>query len=125
MVTAVGTVLVVEDSLTDMQILIHCLQQDGINVLIAQTGEEAIATITRQKPDAVVLDIVLPGCSGFEVCRQLKNEAGTSDIPVVLCSTKSSEMDKFWGMKQGADAYLAKPIDQEEFIRTIKNLMRD
>ncbi|MBW4657815.1 MAG: response regulator [Drouetiella hepatica Uher 2000/2452] len=119
-----GTVLVVEDSITDMQILIHCLQQGGINVLVAQSGEEAIATITQQKPDAVVLDVVLPGCSGFEVCRQLKAEADTSDIPVVLCSTKGSEMDKFWGMKQGADAYLAKPIDQAELMRTIKNLMK-
>lgn len=118
-----GTVLVVEDSLTDMQILIHCLQQGGINVLIAQSGEEAMAAVTRQKPDAVVLDVVLPGCSGFEVCRQLKTEADTSSIPIVLCSTKGSEMDKFWGMKQGADAYLAKPIDQDELMRTIKQLI--
>lgn len=118
-----GTVLVVEDSLTDMQILIGCLQRDGINVLIAQSGEEAIDAITKQKPDAILLDIVLPGRSGFEVCRQLKAEADTQNIPVVLCSTKGSEMDKFWGMKQGADAYIAKPIDQEELVRTIKQLM--
>jgi two-component system, chemotaxis family, response regulator PixH len=119
-----GTVLVVEDSQTDMQILIHCLRQGGINVLVAQSGEEAIATLTKQRPDAVVLDVVLPGCSGFEVCRQLKTEANTSDIPVVLCSTKGTEMDKFWGMKQGADAYLSKPIDQEELVRTIKQLIK-
>lgn len=119
-----GTVLVVEDSLTDMQVLIHCLQQGGITVLVAQSGEEAIAAAAKQRPDAVVLDIVLPGCSGFEVCRQLKAEAHTSNIPVVLCSTKGSEMDKFWGMKQGADAYLSKPIDQEELVRTIKYLIK-
>ncbi|NJO41516.1 MAG: response regulator [Cyanobacteria bacterium RU_5_0] len=119
-----GTVLIVEDSLTDMQILIGCLQKGGINVLIAQSGEEAIAAVTKQKPDAVVLDVVLPGCSGFEVCRQLKAGASTSNIPVVLCSTKGTDMDKFWGMKQGADAYLAKPIDQEEFVRTVKQLIQ-
>ena len=119
-----GTVLVVEDSLTDMQILIRCLQQVGIDVLIAQSGEEAIIAVNRQKPDAVLLDVVLPGCSGFEVCRQIKSEANTSNIPVVLCSTKGTEMDRFWGMKQGADAYLAKPIDQEELIRTIKQLIK-
>lgn len=120
-----GTVLVVDDSLTDMQIFSRCLQQVGINVLVAQSGEEAIAAVIKQRPDAVVLDVVLPGCSGFEVCRQLKAEANTSDIPIVLCSTKGSEMDKFWGMKQGADAYLAKPIDQEEFVRTVKKLIRN
>jgi DNA-binding response OmpR family regulator len=119
-----GTALVVEDSLTDMQILTRCLQQEGITVLMAQSGEEAIATITRQKPDVVVLDVVLPGCSGFEVCRQLKTENNTSNIPVVICSTKSGKMDRYWGMKQGADAYLTKPIDQEEFVRTVKQLLK-
>lgn len=118
-----GTALVVEDSLTDLQILVRCLQQGGINVLIAQSGEEAIATILKQKPDVVVLDVVLPGCSGFEVCRKLKAETATSSIPVVICSTKGSEMDRFWGMKQGADAYIAKPVDQEELVRTIKQLI--
>jgi chemotaxis family two-component system response regulator PixH len=118
-----GTVLVVEDSVTDMQILIRCLQDGGINVLIAQTGEEAIDTIIQQKPDVVILDVVLPGRSGFEVCRQLKAEASTSSIPIVMCSTKGSEMDRFWGMKQGADAYLAKPIDQDELVRTVKQLI--
>lgn len=119
-----GTALVVEDSLTDLQILVRCLQQSGINVLIAQSGEEAIATITKQRPDVVVLDVVLPGCSGFEVCRKLKAEAATSDIPVVICSTKGSEMDRFWGMKQGADAYLSKPVDQDELVRVIKQLIK-
>lgn len=118
-----GTALIVEDSLTDLQILVRCLQQGGINVLIAQSGEEAIATMIKQKPDVVILDVVLPGCSGFEVCRKIKAETATSDIPVVICSTKGSEMDRFWGMKQGADAYISKPVDQEELVRTIKQLI--
>jgi two-component system, chemotaxis family, response regulator PixH len=119
-----GTALVVEDSITDMQIFAQCLKQSGINVVVVQSGEEAIAAISRQKPDVIVLDVVLPGCSGFELCRELKGDAKTSDIPVVICSTKGGEMDRFWGMKQGADAYLSKPIDQEEFVRTIKQLIR-
>ena len=119
-----STALVVEDSLTEMQILIGCLQQAGINVLIAQSGEEAIATVNQQKPDVIVLDVVLPGCSGFEVCRRLKAETTTSVIPIVMCSTKDGEMDRFWGMKQGADAYLAKPIDQDELVRTVKQLIQ-
>lgn len=118
-----GTALVVDDSLTDLQILVRCLQEGGINVLIAQSGEEAFAIVVKQRPDVVVLDVVLPGCSGFEVCRKLKTEEATSNIPVVICSTKGSEMDRFWGMKQGADAYIAKPIDQDELVRTIKQLI--
>ncbi|MCP2728096.1 response regulator transcription factor [Limnofasciculus baicalensis] len=118
-----STALVVEDSLTDMQILSSCLQQGGINVLIAQSGEEALAKISTQKPDVIVLDVVLPGRSGFEVCRDLKAAAETSDIPIIICSTKGGEMDKFWGMKQGANAYITKPIDQEEFVRTVKQLI--
>ncbi len=119
-----STVLVVDDSLTDMQIISSCLQHGGINVLIAQSGEEALAKITNQKPDVIVLDIVLPGVSGFELCRDLKAKAETSGIPIVLCSTKGGQMDKFWGMKQGADAYLTKPIDQEELVRTVKQLIK-
>lgn len=119
-----GTALVVEDSLTDVQIISGCLQQGGINVLVAHSGEEALAKISTQKPDVIILDIVLPGRSGFEVCRELKTAAETSNIPVVICSTKGGEMDKFWGMKQGADAYLAKPVDQNELVRTVKQLIR-
>ena len=119
-----STALIVEDSLTDMQVLTRCLQQGGLNVLTASSGEEALAKLTSHKPDVIVLDVVLPGSSGFEVCREIKGAAETSKIPVVICSTKSGEMDKFWGMKQGADAYLSKPIDQEEFVRTVKQLIK-
>ncbi|MBD1807407.1 response regulator [Microcoleus sp. FACHB-SPT15] len=119
-----STVLVVEDSLTEMQVLTRCLQQGGLDVLTAISGEEALTKLNSQKPDIIILDVVLPGCSGFEVCRELKAAAETSSIPIVICSTKGGEMDKFWGMKQGADAYLAKPIDQEEFIRTVKQLIK-
>ncbi len=119
-----GTALVVEDSMTDMQILTRCLQQGGLNVVTANTGEEALAKLNTQKPDIIILDVVLPGCSGFEVCREIKEAATTRNIPVVICSTKGGEMDKFWGLTQGADAYLAKPVDQNEFVRTVKQLIR-
>lgn len=119
-----GTALIVEDSLTDMQILISCLQEEGINVVMAQSGEEAIAKVLHQRPDVILLDVVLPGCSGFEVCRELKGKAETGNIPVIICSTKGTEMDRFWGLKQGADAYLPKPIDQVELVRTVKALIK-
>ena len=119
-----STALIVEDSLTDMQVLTRCLQQGGLNVLTASSGEEALAKLTNHKPDVIVLDVVLPGSSGFEICREIKGAVETSNIPVVICSTKGGQMDKFWGMKQGADAYIAKPIDQEELVRTVKGLIK-
>ena len=70
------------------------------------------------------LDVVLPDRSGFELCRDLKAESSTSGIPVVICSTKSTDMDKFWGKKQGADAYITKPVDQEELLKTVKQLIK-
>ena len=118
-----GTALVVEDCLTEREILSTCLKSAGLNVMLATTGEEALEQISQSRPDVIVLDIVLPGRSGFEICRELKAEEKTSSIPIVLCSTKGSDMDKFWGMKQGADAYLSKPVDQEELIRTIKQFL--
>lgn len=119
-----STALIVEDSLTDKEVLTRCLQQGGLTVLTASSAEEALAKIKSHKLDVIILDVVLPDRSGFEICRDLKGATGTNNIPVVLCSTKGSDMDKFWGMKQGADAYLAKPIDQEEFVRTVKGLIK-
>lgn len=119
-----STVLVVEDTLTEMAVIVGCLRQGGLHVITAKSSEEARIKIDEQRPDAIVLDVVLPGRSGFEFCRALKAQAETSKIPVVLCSTKGSDMDRFWGMKQGADAYLPKPLDQDELVRTIKLLLR-
>lgn len=119
-----STVLVVDDSMTEMQVITSCLQRGGLSVQTATSSEEAIVKISSQRPDVIILDVVLPGRSGFELCRDLKSEAGTSTIPVVMCSTKGSEMDKFWGMKQGADAYITKPIDQEKLLQTVKQLLK-
>lgn len=119
-----STILVVDDSMTQMQVITSCLERGGLKVETASSSEEALVKISSQKPDAIVLDVVLPGRSGFELCRDLKAEAGTSKIPVVMCSTKGSEMDKFWGMKQGADAYITKPIDQEQLLQTVKQLIK-
>lgn len=120
-----NTALIVEDCITDQAVMMSCLQQGGLNVLTAKNAEEAIAKISSHKLDVIIIDIVLPDRSGFEICRDLKNEAETSNIPVVICSTKRGEMDKFWGMKQGANAYLVKPIDQDELIRTVRGLLKN
>ncbi len=118
-----GSALIVDDSSTERKILTSYLQELGINVSIAETGEEALEKISGNKPDLVVLDVVLPGKSGFEVCREIKSGENTNKIPIIMCSTKGSEMDKFWGMKQGADAYIPKPVDKEEFISAVRKLI--
>ena len=118
-----GNALVVDDSATERAILTSCLEQMGINVLIAKTGEEALEKISDTNPDLIILDIVLPGLSGFEICRELKGADNTNKIPIILCSTKDTDMDKFWGKKQGADAYIPKPIDQDELVKVVKELL--
>ncbi len=118
-----GTALIIEDSRTEQTIISKCLELAGIQSSIAESGEDALEKLSNSLPDLIVLDVVLPGRSGFEICRQLKNDAKTSQIPIVICSTKDTEMDKFWGKKQGADAYIPKPIDQDLFLRTIRSVM--
>jgi chemotaxis family two-component system response regulator PixH len=118
-----ATALVVEDSLTDKEIITGFLQRQGINFIVAQNAEEAFDKIQNNQLDLIILDVILPDRSGYEICRDLKAEMGTRKIPVLICSTKGTEIDKFWGMKQGADAYLAKPLDQVDFTETIQKLL--
>ena len=117
------TALIVDDSATEREIISGCLRASGLEIVTAKSGEEALNKIFGQKPDLIILDVVLPGLSGFEICRKLKSEPHTSKIPIVICSTKRTEMDKFWGMKQGADAYLGKPLDQQELLQTVRKLL--
>ncbi len=118
-----STALIIEDSLTEAEIISSCLKNGGITVSMVKSGEEAIARLNEASPDIIIMDVVLPGCSGFELCRTLKAEDKTSRIPIIMCSTKSSEMDKFWGMKQGADAYIPKPINQADFMKAVRDLI--
>jgi chemotaxis family two-component system response regulator PixH len=118
------TALIVEDTLTEREIISGCVKRAGLSVATANSVEDATAKISSDRPDIIILDVVLPGRSGFEFCRELKGNPETSGIPVILCSTKGSDMDKFWGMKQGADAYIPKPVDQEELISTVKRLVK-
>jgi two-component system, chemotaxis family, response regulator PixH len=116
------TILVVDDTLTQIEVLSQTLRQAGYNTIEAQSSEDAREKLTTHQPDAIVLDVVLPGISGFELCRELKQNPATQKIPIILCSTKGGEMDKFWGMKQGASSYLVKPIEPDELLRAVKLL---
>jgi twitching motility two-component system response regulator PilH len=113
------TVLVVDDSPTDLQMLSVLLKKKGYDVVTAVDGEDALVKAAATHPPVVVLDIVLPKKNGFQVCRQLKTTPETKDIKVVLVSSKNQDSDKFWGMKQGADEYIAKPYQDEELLAAV------
>ncbi|MGK7941821.1 MAG: response regulator transcription factor [Crocosphaera sp.] len=118
-----ATALVIEDSLTEREIITQYLKLAGMTAHIASSGEEGLEKLKTDLPDLIVLDVVLPGLSGFEICRTIKAEERTHEIPVIICSTKDTDMDKFWGKRQGANAYIPKPIDQDTFLNTIKQLV--
>lgn len=118
-----STALIVEDVQTDRIIFTSYLENVGWRVIVAMNGEEALTYLSTNKPDIVFMDIVLPGRSGFEICRTIKSQIDTKKIPVVMCSTKNTEMDRYWGLKQGADFYLAKPVNRSDFLEVLKKLV--
>jgi twitching motility two-component system response regulator PilH len=118
------TVLVVEDSQPQRVMLAQLLFANGLNVRTARDGEEALQQVQAQCPSLVVLDIVLPGMNGYEVCRRLKSDEATQKAPVIMCSHKSERFDLYWALKQGADAYLNKPFRPQELVETVKYLLR-
>ncbi len=118
-----STALVVEDSLTDRKTLVLYLNKIGFNVLAAESAAEAQTKIAASKPDIIILDVVLPDRSGFELCREFKSNPDINQIPIIFCSSKGTELDKFWGLKQGASAYLVKPLNIEELVKIIQQLI--
>jgi twitching motility two-component system response regulator PilH len=117
-------VLIVEDSIAQREMITYLLKASGLTVAHASDGVEALETIQTVCPDLVVLDIVMPRMNGYEVCRRLKSDPTTQNVPVVMCSSKGEEFDRYWGMKQGADAYIAKPFQPTELVETVKQLLR-
>jgi twitching motility two-component system response regulator PilH len=112
-------VLVVDDSPTDRQIVTTLLQKQGYEVTTAVDGEDALEKIASERPPLIVLDIILPKMNGYQVLRQLKTTPETRHIKVILLSSKSQESDKFWGLKQGADDYIAKPYPDETLLAAV------
>ncbi len=100
------------------------LLKAGLTVVEAKDGVEAQKMIQTTPPDLVVLDIVMPHMNGYELCRWLKNTTSTQNIPVIICSSKGEEFDRYWGMKQGADAYITKPFRPVDMLSTVKQLLR-
>ncbi|WNO09356.1 twitching motility response regulator PilH [Teredinibacter sp. KSP-S5-2] len=115
-------VLIVDDSPTETHKLTSMLEKNGHSVITAGNGEEGVATAKAELPDVVLMDIVMPGLNGFQATRQLTKATETSHIPVIIVTTKDQETDRVWGMRQGAKAYLTKPIDEKELFDTMKKV---
>jgi twitching motility two-component system response regulator PilH len=116
-------ILVVEDSRTQRYMVTNILTASQFTVTAAKDGIEALKQIRQACPDVVVLDILMPHLNGYEVCRRLKSNPATKNIPVIMCSLKCTNADRYWAFKQGADAYVGKPFQPKELIETVKQLL--
>lgn len=116
-------ILVVDDSPTELHMMVEPLINRGYRVITATNGIEALEQVAKELPSLILLDVLMPGKNGFQVCRQLKADPATRDIKIILVSSKCQESDRFWGLKQGADEYLAKPFNDEILLNHISVLL--
>ncbi|MDF5721640.1 MAG: response regulator [Rhizonema sp. PD38] len=121
-ITLLGTILIVEDSPSELELMSYYLKESGYNVIKATGAKEALEKALSEQPDLIVTDVVMPGMSGFELCRSLKRNPATRKVPIVICSSKDQEIDRLWALRQGADAYVTKPFTREQLLRAIKSV---
>ncbi|HRO62134.1 MAG TPA: response regulator [Burkholderiaceae bacterium] len=115
-------ILVVDDSPTERWFLADLIAKGGYQVTTAANGEEALEMVRSNPPSLIVLDVVMPGQSGFQLTRTLARDPDTQSIPIILCSSKNSETDRIWGLRQGASAYLTKPVRREQLLERIAQI---
>jgi twitching motility two-component system response regulator PilH len=115
----VKKILVVDDSPTDRYLLTDILRRNGFDVETADNGEDALGKIKRNKPQLVLMDVVMPGKSGFQMTRQITRDPMLQDIPIMMCSIKDQESDRIWAMSQGASDYIVKPVNALELLSKI------
>ncbi|TGG90325.1 response regulator [Natronospirillum operosum] len=116
-------ILIVDDSPTETYAFKTMLEKHGFEVLTAENGADGVAVARKERPDVVLMDIVMPGLNGFQATRQLAKGEDTAHIPVVIVTTKDQETDKVWGKRQGAKGYLVKPVDEQVLLDTIMPLI--
>jgi DNA-binding response OmpR family regulator len=119
------TIMVVEDSPTYLRKISALLQDRGYHTITAIDGEEAMEKAIQDDPTLIVLDVILPKKNGFQVCRQLKTSPATQNIKILMLTSKSQDSDRFWGLKQGADDYMTKPFDEDEFVTNVTKLLQN
>ncbi len=113
-------VLIVDDSPAEVKLIHGLLEKEGYWPVGLNDPKRVEEAITHERPSVILLDIVMPGRNGYQVCRDLKGNAEFNSIPVIMVTTKDSASDKFWGQQQGADGYVTKPFTREELIRAVR-----
>jgi len=116
-------ILIVDDSPTEIHVLKTMLEKHGFETLSAESGEEGVVKAAEEKPDMVLMDIVMPGMNGFQATRKISSTEETKDIPIIIVTTKDQETDRVWGLRQGAKDYLTKPVDESLLIEKIAALL--
>jgi twitching motility two-component system response regulator PilH len=116
---AIRKILIVDDSPTERHVLNDMLTKAGYEVVTSDNGEDAILKAKSQKPDLILMDVVMPGLNGFQATRAISRDSETRAIPIILCTSKSQETDKIWGMRQGARDYIVKPVNRDELLEKI------
>ncbi len=117
-------ILLVEDSPAYMHMMQEALEAKGYAILTAEDGEQALEQARRHQPDLILLDVVLPKKSGYQVCRQLKTESAMKTIPILMVSSKTQDFDRYWGMKQGADGYIMKPFEAGQLVAEVESKLQ-
>lgn len=116
-------ILIVDDSPTEMHILKSVVEGAGHTVVTAENGESGVATATSEMPDLILMDVVMPGMNGFQATRKISKNSDTANIPIVMVTTKDQRTDREWGLRQGATAYLVKPVEKKALLDKISELL--
>lgn len=119
---AIQKILIVDDSPTERYYLTDILVKNGFSVTTADNGEEALLKIRSERPELILMDVVMPGANGFQVTRSIARDPELAAVPVIICSSKNQETDRIWGMRQGARDYLVKPVDPALLLASIATL---
>lgn len=119
---AINKVLVVDDSKTELMFLTDLLVKNGFTVKTAENAEDAFRRLAEDKPDLILMDVVMPGQNGFQLTRAISRDPLYSDVPIIMCTSKNQETDRVWGMRQGARDYITKPVDSTDLMAKIKAL---
>ena len=118
----VKKILVVDDSPTERFFTVDLLTKAGYEVITAENGEEGIAKAKSDKPDLVLMDVVMPGLNGYQATRTLTRDEATKHIPIIVCTSKGQKTDRIWGLRQGALDYIVKPVNGEDLLSKIAAL---
>ncbi|MCI5144279.1 MAG: response regulator [Candidatus Electrothrix sp. AR3] len=111
--------LIVDDSPTELKLIIDVFNTPEYEIITASDGEAGVEKAEAEKPDLIILDVVMPKMNGFQACRKIKSTPDLQDIPVILLTSKNQKSDEFWGKKQGADVYLTKPFNIDELMEAV------